>query len=129
MQECAAGKCHSTLPVSLLHSITSSARASSVAGISRPSPLAVARLMTSSNLVGSSTDKSLGFAAGAAQLHSWAVDPGEGCAASSSALPATSSASGERRAFRNPVDECVVGSGELIVGEIRMKPYSDASDH
>src|SRR5262245_63206760 len=92
MQECAAGKCHSTLPVSLLHSITSSARASRVAGISRPSPLAVARLMTSSNLVASSTDKSLGFAAGAAQLKSWAVETGEGCATS------------ERRDVENPTD-------------------------
>ena len=35
-----------------LHSITSSARASSVGGTSRPSALAVLRLMTSSNLVG-----------------------------------------------------------------------------
>ena len=34
------------------HSITSSARASSVGGTSRPSALAVLRLMTSSNLVG-----------------------------------------------------------------------------
>src|SRR5262245_32307784 len=33
------------------HSITSSARASSVSGISRPSAFAVIRLMTSSNLV------------------------------------------------------------------------------
>src|SRR6266481_1495457 len=35
-----------------LHSITSSARASSVGGTSRPSALAVLRLMTSSNLIG-----------------------------------------------------------------------------
>src|SRR5262249_62147509 len=35
-----------------LHSITSSARASSVGGTSRPSALAVLRLITSSNLVG-----------------------------------------------------------------------------
>ena len=34
------------------YSITSSARASSVGGISRPSALAVLRLMTNSNLVG-----------------------------------------------------------------------------
>ena len=34
------------------HSITSSARASSIAGISRPSAFAVLRLMLSSNLVG-----------------------------------------------------------------------------
>ena len=35
------------------HSITSSARASNVGGISRPSDFAVLRLMTSSNVVGS----------------------------------------------------------------------------
>jgi hypothetical protein len=35
------------------HSITSSARASTVAGTSRPSALAILRLMTNSNLVGS----------------------------------------------------------------------------
>src|SRR6266581_3336785 len=39
------------------HSITSSARASSVGGTSRPSALAALRLMTSSNLVGSMTGK------------------------------------------------------------------------
>ena len=44
------------------YSITSSARASSVGGMSRPSALAVLRLMTSSNLVGCSTGKSAGFA-------------------------------------------------------------------
>src|SRR5262249_24759259 len=44
-----------------LHSITSSARASSVAGISMPSVLAVCRLMTNSNLVGSWTGISAGF--------------------------------------------------------------------
>ena len=44
------------------HSITSSASASSVGGMSRPSALAVLRLMTSSNLVGCSTGKSAGFA-------------------------------------------------------------------
>jgi hypothetical protein len=44
------------------HSITSSARASSVGGISRPSALAVIRLMTKSNLVGCSTGRSAGFA-------------------------------------------------------------------
>ena len=43
------------------HSITSSARASSVGGISRPSALAVLRLMTSSNLVGCTTGRSAGF--------------------------------------------------------------------
>src|SRR5262249_22595598 len=44
------------------HSITSSARASSVAGTSRPSTLAVARLMTNSNLVGCITGRSDGLA-------------------------------------------------------------------
>src|SRR5262249_40506598 len=41
-----------------LHSITSSARASSVGGTSMPSALAVLRLMTSSSLVGNSMGKS-----------------------------------------------------------------------
>src|SRR5262245_23296452 len=45
-----------------LHSITSSARASSVGGTSRPSALAVNKLMTRSNLVGCSTGISAGFA-------------------------------------------------------------------
>src|SRR5262249_49197801 len=40
------------------HSITSSARTSSVGGRSRPSALAVLRLMTNSNLVGNSTGRS-----------------------------------------------------------------------
>src|SRR5215471_4387265 len=44
-----------------LHSITSSARASSVAGTSRPSALAVFMLMTSSYLVGACTGRSPGF--------------------------------------------------------------------
>ena len=44
------------------HSITSSARASSVGGTSRPSALAVLRLMTSSNLVACTTGRSAGFA-------------------------------------------------------------------
>ena len=44
-----------------LHSITSSARASSVCGTVRPSALAVLRLMTSSNLVGACTGRSAGF--------------------------------------------------------------------
>src|SRR5215831_20698725 len=45
-----------------LHSITSSARASSVGGIVRPSARAVIRLITRSNLVGCSTGKLAGFA-------------------------------------------------------------------
>src|SRR5262249_49151060 len=44
------------------HSITSSARASSVGGSSMPSAFAVVRLTTSSNLVGCSTGRSAGFA-------------------------------------------------------------------
>jgi putative NADH-flavin reductase len=43
------------------HSITSSARASTVGGISRSSALAVLRLMTRSNLVGCTTGKLAGF--------------------------------------------------------------------
>src|SRR5215208_1942527 len=43
------------------HSITSSARASSVGGISRPIVLAVLRLMISSYLVGACTGRSEGF--------------------------------------------------------------------
>src|SRR6516164_8648267 len=43
------------------HSITSSARASTVAGMSRPSALAVLRLMTSSYFVGACTGRSAGF--------------------------------------------------------------------
>src|SRR5207247_744760 len=43
------------------HSITSSARASRVVGISRPSAFAVLRLMTSSYLVGACTGRSAGF--------------------------------------------------------------------
>src|SRR5262245_11333880 len=45
-----------------IHSITSSARASSIGGISRPSALAVARLITSSKRVGCTTGRSAGFA-------------------------------------------------------------------
>jgi hypothetical protein len=44
-----------------VHSITSSARAMTVGGISRPSALAVLRLMTRSNLVGCTTGRSAGF--------------------------------------------------------------------
>src|SRR5262249_19730970 len=43
------------------HSITSSASASSVGGISTPNAFAVARLMTSSNLAPPSTGRSPGF--------------------------------------------------------------------
>src|SRR5262249_19262524 len=44
------------------YSMTSSARASSVGGTSRPSTLAVLRLMTSSNLVGCTIGSSAGLA-------------------------------------------------------------------
>jgi hypothetical protein len=44
-----------------VYSITSSARASSEGGTVRPSALALLRLMASSNLVGNSTGRSLGF--------------------------------------------------------------------
>src|SRR5262245_110465 len=44
-----------------LHSITSSASASTVGGMSRPSALAVFRLIASSNLVGCTTGRSAGF--------------------------------------------------------------------
>src|SRR5262249_24827105 len=44
-----------------LHSMTSSARASSLYGISRPIDFAVLRLMTSSNLVGCRTGRSAGL--------------------------------------------------------------------
>src|SRR5215467_11914783 len=43
------------------HSMTSSASASSLSGIWRPSALAVLRLMTRSNLVGCWTGRSAGF--------------------------------------------------------------------
>jgi hypothetical protein len=43
------------------HSITSSARATSVGGNSRPSALAVLRFTTKSNFVGCNTGKSPGF--------------------------------------------------------------------
>jgi hypothetical protein len=45
-----------------VHSITSSARASSMGGMVRPSALAVIILIVRSNLVGCSTGKSAGFA-------------------------------------------------------------------
>src|SRR5512133_521902 len=51
------------------YSITSSARASNLSGTSRPSVLAVLRLMTSSNLVGCMTGRSTGLAA--AGIEKW----------------------------------------------------------
>src|SRR5215468_1578353 len=47
--------------VAPLHSITSSARASSVGGTSRPSAFAAWRLMTSSNLLDCTTGRSAGL--------------------------------------------------------------------
>src|ERR1700738_1205202 len=47
--------------VAIIYPITSSASASNVGGISRPSALAVLRLITSSNLVGSWTGRLAGF--------------------------------------------------------------------
>ena len=47
--------------VAPFHSITSSASANNLSGIVRPSALAVFRLMTSSNLVGCITGRSIGF--------------------------------------------------------------------
>src|SRR5262245_13328403 len=54
-----AEECDEVAP---LHSITSSAVASSACGTLRPSILAVGMLMTSSNLVDCTTGKSAGFA-------------------------------------------------------------------
>jgi hypothetical protein len=48
-------------PSTNLYSITSSVSASSLGGMSRPSTLAVLRLITSSNLVGCVTGKSAGL--------------------------------------------------------------------
>src|SRR5262245_2484249 len=48
-------------PAGPFHSITSSARASTVGGNSRPSALAVLRLITSSYLFGACTGRSAGF--------------------------------------------------------------------
>jgi hypothetical protein len=47
--------------IAALHSITSSARASSVGGIVRPIVFAVCKLMTNSNLVGCTTGRSAGL--------------------------------------------------------------------
>src|SRR5262249_22981254 len=61
MQEFAAGKFHHCQSPRPFHSITSSARASSVGGTSRPSAFAVFILITSSYLVGACTGRSAGF--------------------------------------------------------------------
>src|SRR5262249_47534741 len=63
------------------HSITASARASSVGEISRPSALAVLRLMTSSNFVASMTGRSAGLAPAKnrpVQTAAWADGPAGG---------------------------------------------------
>src|SRR5215510_8310770 len=52
---------HQRDEIAPLHSITSSARASTEAGTSSPSALALLRLITSSYLVGACTGKSAGF--------------------------------------------------------------------
>src|SRR6202043_1850080 len=62
MQKLSAGKFHLNLPLASDHSITSSARARSVAGTVMPSALAVFILMTSWKRVGCSTGKSAGWA-------------------------------------------------------------------
>src|SRR5262249_44630311 len=59
---CSNRTCQTGKKIPASHSITSSARASSVAGTSRPSALAVLRLISISNLVGCSTGRSAGFA-------------------------------------------------------------------
>src|SRR6516165_10479747 len=56
------------------HSITSSARPSSVGGISRPSTLAVFMLMTSSYLVGACTGRSAGFSPLRTRSTYWAAE-------------------------------------------------------
>jgi hypothetical protein len=56
------GICLQRDKLATLHSITSSARASSVGGTSRPRTFAVVRFTTRSNLVGCSTGRSPGFA-------------------------------------------------------------------
>src|SRR5262249_50157672 len=57
-----------------LHSITSSARASSVGGTSRPSAFAVLRLTTSSYLVGACTGRSAGFSPLRIRSTYWAAE-------------------------------------------------------
>ena len=61
MQQILAGKFILNLLLRSHHSITSSARASRVGGTSRPSALAVFKLITSSNFVGRITGKSVGL--------------------------------------------------------------------
>src|SRR5262249_2135611 len=56
-----SGAAEQRYELAALHSITLSARASSIAGTSAPSILAVCRLTTSSNLVARRTGKSAGL--------------------------------------------------------------------
>src|SRR6266568_3238608 len=56
------------------HSITSSARAMSVAGTSRPIALAALRLITSSYLVGACTGRSAGFSPLRTRSTYWAAE-------------------------------------------------------
>src|SRR5262249_60235092 len=56
------------------HSITSSARAMSVAGTSRPIALAALRLITSSYLVGACTGRSAGFSPLRMRSTYWAAE-------------------------------------------------------
>src|SRR5262249_38433034 len=58
---CHRGPAEHRHELAALHSITSSARASSVAGTSRPSTLAVCRLMRNSKLVERTIGRSVGF--------------------------------------------------------------------
>src|SRR5262245_31499754 len=62
MQKLSTGKFHLNLPLSRFYSITSSASCWRCKGTSRPSALAVLRLIASSNLVGCITGKSAGLA-------------------------------------------------------------------
>src|SRR5215472_9584857 len=62
MQKISAGKFHFEPPFHSHHSITSSARTSSVGGTSKPSDFAVLRLRTVSYFVGIWTGRSAGFA-------------------------------------------------------------------
>src|SRR5262245_35811148 len=59
LQELRRGSLILNLPLTSDHSITSSARASTVVGTSRPSVLAVLRLIVSTYLVGACTGRSL----------------------------------------------------------------------
>src|SRR5215470_13901730 len=74
MQKLTAGKFHFEPPSRSDHSITSSARASSVGGTSRPSAFAVLRLITSWYLVGACTGRSAGFSPLRMRSTYWAAE-------------------------------------------------------